>query len=148
MEREHVGFKSKDGAWKNYRKKEKWLKGKDKGKVDNEKKNFVSVLFAPHTEFSQLAKRWRAKLEELEKVSNLKLKMVERTGEKLTDLLHKSNAWDDNYCKREDCIICNSTSNESRKGLCKKRNVIYETYCVTCHKNEKYESEKVNLKRW
>ena len=26
MEREHVGFKSKDGAWKNYRKKEKWSK--------------------------------------------------------------------------------------------------------------------------
>ena len=73
------------------------------------------------------------------------MKVVERTGNKLTDLLHKSNAWDDSYCKREDCVICNSTNSDSRKGLCKKRNVVYETYCITCNKLEKYEKEKFEL---
>ena len=117
------------------------------GDSENNKAKYVSVLFTPHTEFSTLAKRWRKKLEVLENVSNIKIKVVERTGSKLTDILHKSNPCDDNYCNREDCLICNTTLLEHKKGLCKKRNVIYETYCITCHKNEMYESERLELEK-
>ena len=75
-----------------------------------------------------------------EKLGTLKLKVVERTGEKLTDILHKSNAWEDNFCDREDCLVCESAGEEG-----KKRNVIYETYCITYYKKEKMEKEKEEL---
>lgn len=104
----------------------------------SEKKKYVSVIFTSHTESSELAKRWRSKLKTFEKVSSMRLKVVERTGTKLTDLLHKSNAWEDNYCSRDNCLICDSTSNDERKGLCKKKNVVYKNYCISCNKKEKY----------
>ena len=40
-----------------------------------------------------MAKRMREKLEILEKLGTMKIKIVERAGEKLVDMLHKSNAW-------------------------------------------------------
>ena len=51
----------------------------------------MSVIFAPHTEKSELAKRVRGKLEILEMVGTRRLKIEERTGDSLTDLFHKSN---------------------------------------------------------
>ena len=69
-------------------------------------------MFVPHTEKSELAKRWRAQMETFEKIGTLKLKIVEKTGHKLTDLLHKSDVCEDEYCGRDDCLICESTSDE------------------------------------
>ena len=82
VERYMLKFKSVDGAWRNYRRREKWLKKKKivgenvKSKNVDDKKQYASVLFTPHTEFSALA-RWRAKLEVFEKVSNMKIKVIE-----------------------------------------------------------------------
>ena len=105
------------------------------------KKKLLGVLFAPYTENSELSKRWRAKIEIFEKVGDMRLKIVERTGDKLTDLLHKSNVCEDSFCERKDCLICTSTSENQKKGMCKKRNVVYETYCISCMKREKHEKE-------
>ena len=52
----------------------------------------MGVLFVQHTTNSELAKRMRKRLELLEKVGYIKLKIVERTGDKIVDLVHKSNA--------------------------------------------------------
>ena len=130
-------MKDRKRSLKNKSQKETQVKTID---VDGKTK-LLGVIFAPYTENSELAKRWRAKIETFEKVGDLRLKVVERTGDKLTDLLHKSNICEDNYCDRKDCLICMSTSEEEKKGMCKKRNVIYETYCITCMKKEKYEKE-------
>ena len=59
----------------------------------------------------------------------LKIKIVECTGDKLVDLLHKSNAWGDEDCQRPDCWPCSSAGNEDPKGSWRQRSVIYETYC-------------------
>ena len=72
----------------------------------------------------------RRKLEALEKLGKFKIKIVERAGIKLVDMLHKSNAWEMQDCNREDCIICGDE--KGKKGMCRKRNVLYETYCITC----------------
>ena len=74
----------------------------------------------------------RERLESVEKFSSIKLETVERTGNKLIDLLHKANAWNDKDCYREDCIICSSCGESDLRGKCKKRNIVYETYCLTC----------------
>ena len=73
------------------------------------------------------------------------MKIVERTGQKITDILHKSNAWENSDCEREDCLICKSTGDEGKKGQCKKRNIVYETYCITCWKEERLENELKTL---
>ena len=113
--------------------KRKGGKRKDLKSIDvNGKEKVMSFIFVPHTEKSELAKRWRAQLEVLEKVGSIKIKVVERAGSKLVDLLHKSNVWSDADCKREDCIICSSCVGEEKKGKCKRRKVVYETFCLTC----------------
>ena len=61
--------------------------------------------------------------------------------------MHKSNAWEDNFCDRIDCLVCASAGEEGMKGMCKKRSVIYETYCITCDKREKNEKEKILLEK-
>ena len=76
---------------------------------------------------------------------SLKLKVVEKTGEKLVDLLHRSDAWSDMDCNREDCLICGSAGEKERKGKCKRRNVVYETYCLTCNKKVSNTEGYINL---
>ena len=138
------------------RNKEKWstMKTRNIGKRKDRKSieiygklKTMSVIFVPHTQKSELAKRWREKLENFERISSVKLKVVERTGIKVVDLLHKSDVWSDQDCKREDCLICSSCVDKERRGLCKRRNVVYETFCLTCHYKKKAESEKIELER-
>ena len=78
----------------------------------------------------------RKKLESLEKLGQFKIKLVERAGNKIVDVLHKSDAWSMMDCEREDCLICKTET--SNKGTCRRRNVLYETFCITC-KNEREE---------
>ena len=79
------------------------------------------------------------KLDSLEKLGKFKVKLVERAGNNIVDILHKSNAWSDLDCEREDCLICNTQN--SKKGSCRRRNILYETYCITCQRKHE-EGEK------
>ena len=65
------------------------------------------------------------------------MKIVERTGDTLVDLLHKSNSWANEDCERTECLVCSSSEYGSKKGSCRKRNITYETFCITCQKLEK-----------
>ena len=83
-------------------------------------------------------------LELYEMFSNLKIRVVEKTGERIVDTLHKSNPWDNNKCERKDCRICEGPE-EKMWGRCKHRNVVYETQCMICLKEgEKEKIEKEN----
>ena len=97
----------KENAWSGHDRVNK--KRKRITEIDIEgKKKILSVVFIPHTENSELAKRMRAKLEALEKLGNLKMKVVEQTGDKVVDLLHRSDPWSNKDCGREDCLLCKS----------------------------------------
>ena len=96
------------------------------------------VIFIQYTDHSELAKVIRKRLEDLEKVGRIKVKLVERTGNKIVDLLHKSDAWGDSDCMRDDCWTCQSCEKEEKpKGKCKRRSILYETYCETCEDSER-----------
>ena len=73
------------------------------------------------------------------------LKIVERAGDKLQDLLHKSDPWDDQDCLRKDCPTCRTSMNDEKSPYknCKKRSVTYETWCITCL--NKHEKENKNM---
>ena len=143
-EREY-DFKREKGSWKLCREERKRNKQKkhnirklkrgetlEKDILREESEKYQTVMFIEYTEGSELARRIRDKLEKIEKVGRLKVKIVERAGDKIVDLLHRSNPWNDADCKRKDCLICESTGENERKGKCKKRGVVYETYCKTC----------------
>ena len=114
--------------------------GTERKKSSGEK--IQGVIFVQHTAHSTLAKRIREGLKLLEKVGSFKIKIVERTGDTLVDLLHRSNAWENEDCMREDCIVCNSKEYGSKPGSCRRRNITYETFCITCEKEEKKRCEK------
>ena len=76
-----------------------------------------SVIFIQHTEHSVLAQRIRENFKEFERVSRFRIKFVEKTGDKVVDLLHKLDSWSDQ---------------EDRKGDCRKRSIVCETYYLTC----------------
>ena len=52
---------------------------------------YQTVMFIEYTEGSELARRVRDKLEKIEKVGRIKVKIVERAGAKIVELLHRSN---------------------------------------------------------
>ena len=121
-------------------------RGRRKPKRENKKERdngrVEGVLFLPHTNMSELAKRVRGRLDIFEEFSKLKVKVVERAGEKLVDVIHKSNPWDMSQCSREDCRFCNSKE-EKLWGKCKCRNIVYENECMTClEEEESNEKEK------
>ena len=137
--------KEKEGSWTGWRKVNRKRK-KNKGEIEIEgKTKLMSVLFVQHTPRSELAKRIRDKLESLEKLGTLKFKVVEKTGSKLEEILHKSDAWNDRDCGRQDCLLCSSASEDDKKGVCKRRNVVYETYCITCYEREKGKKDEREL---
>ena len=48
----------------------------------------------------KLAKRVIEKLKDLEKIRKIRIKLVEHTGDKLLDILHKSDSLSDEECGR------------------------------------------------
>ena len=137
----------KESSWNGWRKTNHKRK-RNKGEIDVEgKKKLMSVLFVQHTHKSELAKRLREKLESLEKLGSLKFKVVEKTGNKLEDVLHRSDSWSDRDCGRIDCLICKSVEEDGKRGLCKRRNVVYEVHCITCYEKEKKKQQERELHR-
>ena len=77
-------------------KKTNWYKGKDG-------KTFDSVLMVPVTPEGEL----KRVIEEKAKNANLKIKIVEKAGQKLNTYLRKyDKTQSDEICKEKDCLIC------------------------------------------
>ena len=92
------------------------------------------MLFVQHTPDSGLAKMIRKVLNDLKPWTNIGVKVVERAGQRIEDILHKSDSWDKKDCERENCALC-TTSVENEKipfANCTKRSVIYMTWCESC----------------
>ena len=93
-----------------------------------------SVIFITNTPNSILAKNLREGEEMLEKTTGYKMKIVERAGDSLEGLLHRSNPWSGADCARENCLLCETKQSNPKleSQNCRKRNVVYETWCDTC----------------
>ena len=140
-------------TWKKYRVRTRanMKKRKRSGQIEKksgekgEKEIYQSVMFIEYTAHSELAQRLRERLKKIEEVGQFKFKIVERSGEKIVDQLHKSNVWETEDCMRKECLICSDEFDEKKKkGKCKKRCINYEIYCITCHEIEKEkEIEKI-----
>ena len=85
----------------------------------------------------KLASDLKRVVQQLKPWTGINLKIVERGGLKLQDLLCKSNCWDNGDCGRIDCFSCDSSARDKEPNFksCFKRSVVYETLCNTCLTN-------------
>ena len=140
----HNDWRSWRGVTKK-RAKEKYEKKKEGERIQRELREgtIKGILFVPHTKQSTVAKRIRQNLSKFEEISMLRIRVVERAGEKLVDCLHKSNPWEATDCKREGCKFC---CDEKLVGQCKKTCVVYEVECLNCKATiDKEESQNREL---
>ena len=100
---------------------------RDAGKMGAEVK---AVMFVPFTVGTKLAKNLRDAEEKLGSMTGYRLKLVEKAGDKLEDLLTKSNRWQGMDCGRQGCLLCETKqkteSNQSQD--CHTRNLVNETW--------------------
>ena len=74
--------------------------------IKRDSEEMKRVIFVPYTERSELAKRIRSKMKLYENIGCIRLRIVEKTGEKIMNMLHKSNPWKNLRCMRDDCGFC------------------------------------------
>ena len=111
---------------------------RDTEKIPQPQGDVKAVITIPYTVGSTLAKKIREREPMMEKITGFRMKVVERVGVKLEQLLHKSDPWSGKECERPNCILC-KTKQETEKGLtksCSRRNLVYETWCRLCEKRD------------
>jgi hypothetical protein len=72
------------------------------------------VIFVPYTAHSELATRLRDNGEQIQSMTRYRLKIVEKVGTKLVDLLHRANPGED--CKRLRCLLCLTKQDEGKQN--------------------------------
>ena len=132
------------------REERKILRGKRRKKLINvknqeEKKGLVkAVMFVPYTKGSKLKKELQEAENQLGQSTGVKLKIVERCGIKLVDILTKSNPWKGQDCLREGCLLCQTKAitGKLKTQDCRQRSIVYETRCLSCEEKCKKEIEE------
>ena len=95
----------------NKKKKRSWFR----------KGGYESVLFVQATPNSSLMKRIRNEIE----TSNIKIKVIERSGTKVKKYLQKNDPFKQKTCNDKQCFVCET----SKKGNCQKSSITYEIKC-------------------
>ena len=122
-------------------------KGRVKKPRKTQKDQIKSVIFVPHTTNSELAQEMRKTEETLKNITGDKIKIVEKAGKKLEDLITGKDPWKGQDCGRPNCFLCSTkilTGKEQNKD-CTKKNVVYEIVCLTCEDREKEKVENLEL---
>ena len=79
----------------------------------------------------------------MEQLTGYRLKIVEKGGTKLVDVLHKANPWAGEHCGRNRCLLCTTKAETGKSNSqdCRQRNIVYETTCLTCTEKQDLETE-------
>ena len=102
----------RENKWNHYSKKKPPI-----NVLQNEEKDIAyepakAVIFVQNTLNGGLAQELRKVIQALKPWTGLSLKVVERAGDKLEDILHNSNPWEDTDCCREMCLTCNTSTSD------------------------------------
>lgn len=131
--------KSNNGERPIHRPKE-WKRQERNDEKKLKKKNWYkrggaeSVMFVPCTPNEELKKMYEKEINN----SGFKIKVIERSGKKIKDVLHRKDPFKNTKCNRLDCFVCNSNG----KGMCNKENIKYKITCTeNCGKKDIYHGE-------
>ena len=97
-----------------FREKKKKKTDKERQEIKKGEDKAKAVLFIPFTNNSLLAKNLREAEEKLFSLTGYRLKVVERAGLKLEDLLRQSDPWQGTDCLRESCLLCHTKEKTER----------------------------------
>ena len=86
-----------------------------------------SVMFVQATPGETLKKRIQAVCDQ----SELKVKVIEKGGRSMKQILQRSDVAMGGGCGRTDCVVCKSDD----RGLCSKEGVGYMVWCPTCEED-------------
>ena len=125
---------SKRKPWKRFGKQQS-VKSQSQGRSMKTR----TVLFVEQTRDGLLAKSIREVLTRLEGLLGFKVKVVERAGTSLRNLMPNTNPWAGSHCTRSDCTTCNQDMED--KPDCTKRNLVYENICADCNPEAKKKGE-------
>ena len=122
----------------NWFKKKKKIEGKKKNKTQKENSpEVVTVLFVPQTPQGELARRLKVVENKISKLSGEKVKIVERGGTQVKQIMHKSNPWNKGFCGRANCLTCLHGDGSQN---CFDKNVVYQISCQDCEEGEQKKS--------
>ena len=91
-------------------------------------------MFLDNTANAELIRRMQKVEEEIGEKSNWRVRMTEAAGTPLSILLTSNYPWGEDDCQREDCIPC--SQGDERRTNCRRRNIMYESRCQECNKEE------------
>ena len=119
----------------------------NKKKETEKKKQSVvkAAMMVPHTKNSEMAKRIKASEFSMEEISGWRMKIVEKAGIKLQDMLTSSDPWSGEDCGR-DCMLCTTKTITGKKLSqdCTRRSLVYETWCLSCEEEDKLKIQERN----
>ena len=91
------------------------------------------MVFIPATPRSELKRLVEGEIRE----SNLKIKVVERSGTKVKRMLQKNDPFKNKKCDDPACMICSTTG----KGSCRKNGITYKMTCKGDCEEFRYKGE-------
>ena len=100
-----------------------------------------SVMFLDNTANAELIRRMQKVEEDIGEKTNWRVRMTEAAGTPLSILLTSNNPWGEEDCQRDDCIPC--SQGDERRMNCRRRNIMYESRCQECNKDEDAKSKKM-----
>ena len=117
--------------------------------TEKSKFQYTSVLFVTPTPGGVLAKEIRKREEELNKYNTERIKIEEKGGLKIKDILSSKNPFEKSKCTKKTCPLCTEgefvdIQTDKIKIPCNSNNVGYRWRCVTCQERDKtkvYEGE-------
>ena len=108
------GWKREEREKQRRRKRENWYR----------KDGDEAVIFVPATPQSQLQRRYKQEIKD----QGFRIKVVEKSGTTLKQMLQRSDPFKPNKCSRTNCFVCQS----DRKGPCNRQGVTYNIECQGC----------------
>ena len=98
---------------------------------------YESVLFVPATPHAALKKTLQGAINQQAKINGTpSVRVVERGGTKILQLLSQANPWAAQHCGRKGCLPCSSAAKDSHLGKCNKESIIYALKYVTCQEEK------------
>jgi hypothetical protein len=107
-----------------------WYKNGENSKIE-----YKSILFVPPTPGGTLLKEMRKREEELNGQNGDRIKIEEKGGIKIGNILINKNPFKTEKCGEKWCPLCNGNYGEVKIG-CNTNNAGYRWVCRTCEKNE------------
>ena len=119
-------------------------RGRKSGMTGGQDAQVESVIFVPSTRGGILTRKLREREDELARLTGFSIKFQEAGGTQMLRMF-STNLGGGLHCGRKPCPPCDS-SEESNRGDCRARNLVYESSCTLCNPSIRQEDTQVGRK--